>query len=86
MYFFARNEEANQWLAENPVILGGAAVVLGLILVGLGVYSLITRRAPTKRGPDLEGGQAVAMAVVWLVFGGLCLLFGAFKIVTGLLW
>jgi hypothetical protein len=86
MYFFARNEEINQWLAENPLVLGGAAVVLGLILVVLGVYSLITKRAPTKRGPDLEGGHAVAMAVVWLVFGGLCLLFGAFKIVTGLLW
>jgi hypothetical protein len=86
MYFFARNEEANQWLAENPLVLGGGAVVLGLILVGLGVYALITKRAPTKRGPDLEGGHAVAMAVVWLVFGGLCLLFGAFKIVTGLLW
>jgi hypothetical protein len=86
MYFFARNEEANQWLAENPLILGAGAVVLGLILVGLGLYALITKRAPTKRGPDLEGGNVKAMAIVWLVFGGLCLLYGAFKIVMGLLW
>ncbi len=86
MYLFARNEEANQWLAENPLVLGGGAVVLGLILVGLGVYAIINKRAPTKRGPDLEGGHAVAMALIWLVFGGLCLLFGAFKIATGLLW
>jgi hypothetical protein len=86
MSFFARNEEINQWLADNPLVLGAGAVVLGLVLVGFGVYALVTKRAPTKRGPDLEGGHAVAMAVIWLVFGGLCLLFGAFKIVTGLLW
>jgi hypothetical protein len=86
MCFFGRNEEINRWLADNPLILGAGAVVLGLILVALGAYALITKRTPTKRGPDLEGGHAVAMAVVWLVFGGLCLLFGAFKIATGLLW
>jgi hypothetical protein len=85
MYLFARNEEANQWLAENPLVLGGGSIVLGLILIGLGVYALITKRAPTKRGPDLEGGHAMAMAIVWLVVGGLFLLFGAFKIVSGLL-
>jgi hypothetical protein len=85
MHLFARYEAANNWLAEHPLVLGGGAVVLGLILVGLGVWSLGTGRAPTKRGPDLEGGYAKAMAFVWLGFGALCLLFGLFKIVSGLL-
>lgn len=85
MHFFARNEVANNWLADHPVALGLGAGVLGLILVGLGVWSLLTGRAPTKRGPDLEGGNAKAMAFVWLGFGALCLLFGFFKIVSGLL-
>ena len=47
--------------------------------------ALLTGRAPTKRGPDIEGGSAKVMAFVWLGFGALCLLFGAFKIVGGLL-
>ncbi len=85
MYLFARNEEANAWLAEHPVVLGLGALVLGLILLGLGISALITGRAKTKRGPDLEGGNAKTMGVVWLIGGGMCLLFGVFKIVSGLL-
>ena len=84
MCLFAANEEVNNWLAENPLILGAGALLLGLVLIGFGVYSLITGRAATKRGPDLTGGNAKAMAVIWIVFGVLCLLFGAFKIVSGL--
>jgi hypothetical protein len=82
MLLFARNEAANQWLAEHPLVLGGGAVVLGLIFVALGVSSLISGRAPTKRGADLEGGNALAMAVVWLVFGAACLVFGIYKMVA----
>jgi hypothetical protein len=85
MYLFADNEAINKWLADNPVILGAAALVLAIILVGLGISALRTGRAVTKKGPDLEGGQAKAMAFVWLAFGGLCLLFGLYKIVSGLL-
>jgi hypothetical protein len=84
MLVIADNEGINKWLAENPLILGGAALVLGLILVGIGVLALVTGKAPVKKGPDLEGGQAKAMGYVWLGFGALCLLFGLFKIVTGL--
>lgn len=85
MIVFARNEEINRWLAEHPVILGLLALVLAIVLLAIGIVSLLTGRAPTKRGPDLEGGQAKAMAIVWLVAGGACLLFALFKIVTGLL-
>ena len=46
--------------------------------------ALMTGRAVTKRGPNLEGGQAQAMALVWLGFGALCLLFGVFKMLSGL--
>ena len=82
---FARNEEINQWLADNPLVLGGGAVVLSLPFFALGVYALVTGVAPTKRGRNLKGSNAKVMAFVWLGFGGLVLLFGLFKIVTGLM-
>lgn len=85
MHRFAKHEAANAWLADHPAALGSGAAVLGVILVLLGAWSLVTGRAPTKRGPELEGNNARAMAFVWLGFGVLCLLFGLFKMVTGLL-
>jgi hypothetical protein len=85
MYPFGKYEEANNWLSDHPLVLGGFAAVLGLMLVGLGVWSLLTGQAPTKKRPDLEGGNGKVMALVWLGFGVLCLLFGLFKIVSGLL-
>jgi hypothetical protein len=81
----ADNEEINAWLEKNPLVLGSGATLLGLVLVGLGVSALLTGRAPTKRGPDLEGNNAKAMGFVWLGFGSLCVLFGLFKIVSGLM-
>ena len=82
---FARNEEINQWLSDNPLILGGGAVVLSLPFFALGVFALVTGTAPAKRGRDLKGSNAKVMAFVWLGFGALVLLFGLFKIVTGLM-
>ncbi len=83
---FARrgNEEFNKWLEENPMILGGGAIVIGLVLLGLGINSFRTGTAITKRGAELTGGQAKAMAMLWTVFGGLCLLFGVYKLLRGL--
>ena len=86
MHLFAqgRNEAINKWLAEHPLVLGAGALVLGLILVGVGVSALLTGRAVTKRGRKLKGGEAKTLGFVWLGFGILCVLFGMFKIVSGL--
>jgi hypothetical protein len=81
--FADRNEEINKWLAEHPVVLGACAVLIGLMLVGLGVSVFITGKAVTKKGPDLEGGQAKAMGYVWLGFGVAAILFGLYKAVAG---
>lgn len=74
-----RNDDINKWLAANPVVLGAGAILIGLILVGLGVSVFVTGKAVTKKGPDLEGGQAKAMGYVWLTFGVLAIGFGLFK-------
>lgn len=84
MFPLAQNEAINAWLDRNPVVLGLGAVAFGVIFFGLGVYALWSGHAPTKKGDDLEGGQARVTGVVWLVMGAACLVFGAFKIVTGL--
>ena len=84
MILFARNEAANSWLAEHPEVVGAGALVFALIFIGLGAVALVTKKAPTNRGKDLEGGNAVVMGFVWLGFGALCLLFGLYKIASAL--
>jgi hypothetical protein len=83
---FARrgNEAINKWLDENPLVLGGGAIVIGLVLLSLGIKAFRTGTATTKRGAELTGGQAKAMAMLWTGFGGLCLLFGLYKLAIGL--
>jgi hypothetical protein len=82
MYLLARNEEINQWLAENPLVLGGGALALGALLLFFGIRSLMTGQASGKWGQEYEGGMAYAMGGIRAVAGGLVLLFGLYKIAT----
>ena len=82
MLFADLNDDIDKWLAAHPIVLGLLASAIAAILIGLGVSALRTGRAPTD-GADLEGGQAKAMGVVWLVFGVAALLFGLYKISQG---
>lgn len=85
MYLLLRgNSEINQWLEENPLVLGGGAILLGLVLVALGVGSLITGKATGKWGNQMKGGNAYAMGVVRLVFGLAACGFGIYKLVAGM--
>lgn len=85
MILFARNEEINRWLEENPLVLGGIACLIGLMLVGYGVSALSTGQATSKRGYKLEGTNAKLMGYVWTGFGGLALAFGIYKIILGVI-
>jgi MFS family permease len=72
---FARNEEINQWFDQNPLVLGGGAMVLALILIGVGVAALVTGQTRDKWGRKMKGMNAKVLG-----FGGLVLLFALFKI------
>jgi hypothetical protein len=81
----ARNEELNRWLSENPAVLGGGALLLGLVLLGFGIKDLMTGKARGKWGEEMTGGMAAMMGIVRLVAGLGISGFGLFMLVKGLL-
>jgi len=85
MFVLARNEEINKWLGENPAILGGIFLLIGLVLLGFGISDLVTGKARGKWGTEMTGGMASMMGIVRLVAGIGCAGFGAFKLVQALL-
>jgi len=85
MFLLARNEEINRWLNENPAILGGIFLVIGLVLLGFGISDLVTGKARGKWGTEMTGGMASLMGIIRLVAGVGCAGFGLFKLVQSLL-
>ena len=85
MYLLARNEEINQWLADNPAVLGGGAVLLGLVLLGFGVTALMSGKSTGKYGQKFEGPMAHLHGAVLTIFGVGVLIFGAIKLVGSML-
>jgi hypothetical protein len=83
--FFARTEhrEANEWLAQHPMALGLMFLAIGLVIGGWGLYELLTGTAHDKRGRQLTGGTAKALAIVRIVAGVACLGFAIFKMIAG---
>lgn len=81
----ARNEEINKWLGENPLVLGGGFLAIGLVLLGFGINDLLTGKARGKWGTEMTGGMASFMGIVRLIGGLTCCGFGLFKLVQGVL-
>ena len=85
MYLLARNEEINQWLSENPTVLGGGAIVIGGLLLVFGLKALLTGRSQGKWGYQMEGPMAYLHGALLAGFGGLAILFGLYKVAIGLM-
>lgn len=85
MLILARNEEINKWLGENPAVLGGLFLVIGLVLLGFGINDLVTGKARGKWGTEMTGGTASLMGIIRLVGGLGCAGFGAFKLVQAVM-
>jgi len=78
-----RNEAANAWLEEHPMVLGLGALALGALIGGWGIKDLMSGTARDKYGNELEGGMAMTMGIIRLVAGGGLCLFGIYKMVAG---
>lgn len=88
MYHFlifarVRNEAANNWLKEHPMALGGIAILLGLVIGGWGIAELMSGVARDKYGNAVEGGMGKTLAIIRIVAGAGCLIFGLYKMVAG---
>jgi MFS family permease len=81
MYVLARNEEINKWLGENPAVLGGGALVIGLLLLGFGLAALISGRSTGKYGHKFEGPMAHLHGAILTIAGAGCLIFGVVKVI-----
>lgn len=77
------DSEINQWLDQNPLVLGLIALAIGALIGFWGVYELYRGVALDKRGRELTGGQAVALAVIRIVAGFAACLFGIYKMLAG---
>jgi uncharacterized membrane-anchored protein len=78
-----RNEEINNWLSENPLILGLVFLAIGAAVGGWGLYELSTGVAYSKRGKAMTGNTAKVTAIIRIVAGAGCVLFALFKILFG---
>jgi hypothetical protein len=85
MFLLARNEEINKWLDEHPAVLGAGAIALGGLLLAFGIRALLTGRSHAKYGIELQGPVAYAHGGVLALIGGGIVLFGLYKLVTGIL-
>ncbi len=78
------NDAVNQWLNENPVVLGAGAMVFAVIFLFLGIRSLRSGTATTKYGQKVEGPMAYVQGGAFTIFGVLAAGFGIYKIGSGL--
>jgi hypothetical protein len=79
--FAQRNEEINQWLDQNPLVLGLMFIAIGVVVGGWGIYELATGVSHSKRGKVVTGNQGKILSLIRIVAGVGCILFGLYKMV-----
>ncbi len=77
------NSEANQWLNENPLILGLLILAIGSALLFFGIFGLKRGEIRDKWGIRLTGSMARFSSIVRIFAGSAAMLFGLYKIISG---
>ena len=73
----------NKWLNENPLVLGGIALVIGGVLAASGVRELRKGVAHDKYGNEIQGGKGRFISILRIVAGLAAAGFGIYKMMTG---
>ena len=82
--FLAQRTDFDRWLDQNPLVLGGAALLIGAIFAAWGASNILSGSAVSKFGRRVEGGEASLYGLVRLALGIFVMLFGAYKLLKGL--
>ena len=77
------SDDINRWLEENPLVLGLIFILIGLAVGGWGIYELRKGVSYDKRGREVSGGMGKTLAIIRLVVGGGCIVFGLFRMLAG---
>ncbi len=77
------NDAANEWLNDNPIVLGLIFLAIGAALVISGVYELQRGVTRGKYGEEISGGLGKFTSIVRVVAGVGCCLFAVYKMVAG---
>ncbi len=77
------NGAIDNWLGQNPLVLGLLALALGALIIVSGVYTLRTGVTRNKLGMEARGVTAQLAGYIRIVGGGVACGYGLYKILMG---
>lgn len=79
-----QKDDLNQWLKDNPVVLGGILIAVGSLLVFFGLRGWKSGSTRGKYGEEISGGLGKTVSGMRLLLGAGFVAFGLFQLVKGL--
>lgn len=73
----------NQWLAQNPLVLGLIAISIGAVLAGSGIYELRKGVAHDQYGNEMHGTMGQLTSIIRVLGGLAACTFGLYKMIAG---
>lgn len=66
----------NEWLNENPLVLGLLALLIGAALAGSGVYEMRKGLSHDRYGNEIKGGLGKMTSILRVALGAAACAFG----------
>lgn len=77
------NSPINQWLNENPIVLGSLSLIIGVVLAGSGIYELRNGISRDKHGNEIKGNLGKFTSILRIAIGTAACVFGIHKAIAG---